>query len=198
MSSSTPRNAGALNWANGLTVARIVGAPILFWAILANDDRSGTSWVGFAFGWTLGATDYFDGILARRGRVSQWGAFLDPLADKVVVLGAMACFISVERYTWLPVAIVAVREVGITAARSYWARMGLALPARRSAKYKTLVQGLAICIALTPPLEDTDGVVLGALWVAVAFTVVTGLQYARDGRAATSRTGSLPVGATES
>lgn len=190
MTVTTARQAGVLNWANGLTVARIAAAPVLFWVILRHEDDLGTSWPGVFIGWTLGFTDYYDGILARRGRVPRWGAFLDPLADKVVVLGGMVSLIAVDRYHWFPVALVAVREVGMTVYRSYWARFGLAIPARRSAKYKTLVQGVAMCIAIMPSFEDNQRVVDGALWIAVALTLWTGYQYWRDGREALSHNGA--------
>jgi len=60
-------------------------------------------------------------------------------------------------------------------------------PARRSAKYKTSVQALALAMAVMPTLEDADLVLAVALWVAVAFTVVTGVQYMLDSRSARAR-----------
>ena len=100
--------------------------------------------MAFGLGVALASTDFFDGRIARRANVvSRSGAFLDPLADKVVILGSGFCLVAVDRYWWLPVTLMAVREVGITAWRARWARHGLALPARRSAKYKTVVQGVA-------------------------------------------------------
>jgi CDP-diacylglycerol--glycerol-3-phosphate 3-phosphatidyltransferase len=178
--------------ANVLTVSRLVVAPFLFWVILEADATRGTSWTAFGLGVVLGLTDYLDGPVARRsGAITRSGAFLDPLADKVVVVGAAVCFVSVDRLHWLPVAIVAAREVGISLVRVYWARQSLAMPARRSAKYKTLVQGLALVLAAMPILEDAQGAIEAAWWVAVAFTVYTGLQYVLDGRSATSTTGSL-------
>ena len=96
---------------------------------------------------------------------------------------------AVERYWWVPVTIMAVRELGITAWRSRWAREGLALPARRSAKYKTLVQGIALAAAVMPTLEDQDTAIDLLLWVAVVWTVVTGVQYLIDGQSALSPTG---------
>ena len=133
----------------------------------------------------MASTDFFDGRVARRANVvSRSGAFLDPLADKVVVLGAAFCLVAVERYWWVPVTIMAFRELGITAWRIRWAGEGVSIPARRSAKYKTFVQGVALAMAVMPSLESADAVLTGALWVAVAFTLVTGLQYLLDGRAA--------------
>jgi CDP-diacylglycerol--glycerol-3-phosphate 3-phosphatidyltransferase len=139
----------------------------------------------------LGASDFFDGVLARRrGTVSRWGAFLDPLADKVVVVGVALSLVAVERYSLLPVVLLIVREVVITFYRLWYVRRGLAVPARRSAKWKTSIQGLALMLAVLPPLEGADLLVEGVLWLAVVFTLVTGFQYLADGSRATSRTGS--------
>jgi len=115
--------------------------------------------------------------------------FLDPLADKVVVIGVAVCLVSVDRYHWVPVALLALREAVITGYRLVLARQGLAVPARRSAKWKTTVQGLALMLAVAPPLEDADVAVAAALWVALAVTLVTGAQYLLDGTRAASTTG---------
>ncbi len=190
---ATQRDAGAMNWANALTATRLVLAPLLFWLVLDAEQTRGASWWAAGLGFALAVSDYYDGKVARRGgghRISRWGAFLDPLADKVVVLGSMICFVIVDRYWWVPVAIVAVREALITGYRIWFARYGLALPARRSAKYKTFSQGVALLLAALPPLENADWLVNSALWVAVAVTVVSGVQYLIDGRAAMSRSGS--------
>ncbi len=190
MTPAPPAQAGLTHPANVLTITRLVFSPVLFWLVLVAEPRRGVSWTAFALGIVLAATDFFDGRVARRANVvSRSGAFLDPLADKVVVLGAAVCLVVVGRYHWLPVALVAVREIGITAWRARWARRGLAVPARRSAKYKTFVQGAALVLAVFPPLEDADAVVAAAWWVAVGFTLVTGWQYLADGRSATSTTG---------
>jgi CDP-diacylglycerol--glycerol-3-phosphate 3-phosphatidyltransferase len=178
--------------ANVLTIARIVLAPPLFALILLAEDRRGASWAAFVLGVVIALTDNFDGKLARRWGTTRSGAFLDPLADKIVVLGVMFSLVAVDRYHWLPVAIVTVREVAISVWRSRWARRGVAIPARRSAKHKTLVQGIALLVAVLPPLEDHSWPIDGLLWIAVAFTVVTGLQYALDGQRAMSLTGDRP------
>ena len=177
--------------ANLVTLARLLLAPALFALVLGAEDRHGATWAGFVLGLVLASTDYFDGILARRrGTVSRWGAFLDPLADKVVVIGVGVCLAMVGRYAWLPVVLLTVREVAITGYRLWFARRGLAVPARRSAKWKTTIQGVALLLAVMPPLEDADLVVQACLWVAVTFTLVTGAQYLLDGGRATSTTGS--------
>ena len=97
----------------------------------------------------------------------------------------------VDRYWWLPVAIVTAREVAITAMRAHFARNGMAIPARTSAKYKTLVQGLALLVAVIPVLKDTQTPSVVALWIAVALTLWSGWQYMRDGSNGTTTRGSL-------
>jgi len=185
-----PTHAGITHPANMLTMTRLVFAPLLFWLVLEARDTRGASWAAFGLGVALAATDFFDGKVARRANVvSRSGAFLDPLADKVVVLGSAIFLVEVDRYWWLPVSIMAVREIGITAWRTKWAREGLSIPARRSAKYKTFVQGVALAMAVMPTLETADTLIAVALWIAVAWTVVTGGQYLLDGQNATSRTG---------
>jgi len=185
-----PRQAGITHPANLLTIARLVFAPLLFWFVLDAEASRGASWAAFGLGMTLATTDFFDGKVARRANVvSRSGAFLDPLADKIVIIGGSYCLVYVDRYWWVPVTIIAIRELGITAWRTRWAREGLSLPARRSAKYKTFVQGVALVMAVMPTLETNDTLIAAMLWIAVGWTVVSGVQYVLDGQSALSTTG---------
>lgn len=180
------------NPANMITLARIAASPLLFIAILTNEASKGTSWFAFVLGWIFAATDYLDGELARRyDLISRSGAFLDPLADKVVVLGSMFCLVAIERFHWFPVALIAIRELVITGYRSYWVRKGRTVPARTLGKYKSGFQGLAIAAAVFPTWKDQDIIVNGLLWLAVAFTLYSGLLYLLDGSAATRSSGDL-------
>jgi len=179
---------GGSKWslgANLLTIARFVLAPVL--AVLVYQQNPW--WVTFWLALGLGATDFFDGRMARRGQPTRLGAFLDPLADKVAVLGVAFALVLVDRFWWVPVVIITVREVAIMVYRSYWGRQGLAVPARKSGKHKALVQGLAVAAALLPPLEPYPLVADALLWLAVVFTVVSGVQYLLDGSNALSTTG---------
>jgi len=187
---AAPRQAGITHPANLLTIARLLFAPLLFWFVLDAEADRGASWAAFGLGVALASTDFFDGKVARRANVvSRSGAFLDPLADKVVIIGSAYCLVHVDRYWWVPVTIIAIRELGITAWRSRWARSGLSLPARKSAKYKTFVQGLALSMAVMPPLNDEDTLLTVVLWIAVGWTVYSGLQYLLDGQNALNTTG---------
>lgn len=177
------RVAGSPNWAlaaNSLTVMRLTLSPVLALLVYHRNPWWATFWLG----WMLGATDVIDGSLARRSTPTRLGAFLDPLADKVVVLLVGFTLVGIGRFSALPMVIITVREVAIMAYRSYWSRRGLAIPARRSAKYKTFVQGVALAAALCPLLDGHLWVADALLWVAVVFTLGSGLQYMIDGRSA--------------
>jgi CDP-diacylglycerol--glycerol-3-phosphate 3-phosphatidyltransferase len=180
---------GRSRWAlaaNALTVFRFAMAPVLAALVAAKNPW----WLTFWMGWFLGFTDMLDGSFARRASPTRLGAFLDPLADKVVVLFVGFTLVGIGRFPLLPILIIAIREGGIMLYRSYWSRNGLAIPARRSAKYKTLVQGVALAAAMCPPLEPYPWVADSLLWLAVAFTLVSGLQYLVDGREALRTTGA--------
>lgn len=165
--------------ANAVTITRVALTPLLLLLILGTGD----SWPAFA-GWVvLAGTDGLDGYLARRHGTTRSGAFLDPLADKFLVLGAMWALVVTHHFWWLPVALIAVREVAISVYRSLAGRQGVTMPARRSAKAKTFVQALAVGFALFPTTADAyRWIPNGLLWAAVVLTVVSGLQYFLDGR----------------
>ena len=84
--------------ANLVTLARIAAAPVAF-AIMVANDGVGT-WALFALWFVLSATDMFDGYLARKHGSTRSGAFLDPLADKVLVLGGFITLAVVGRFPW--------------------------------------------------------------------------------------------------
>ena len=109
-----------------------------------------SSWPAVALWIILCVTDGIDGYLARRQGATRSGAFLDPLADKVLVLGAMIALVAAGEFWWLPVAIIVVREIAISVFRSFWGRRGLAVPATQWAKVKTVVQEVAVGFALLP------------------------------------------------
>ena len=104
----------------------------------------------------LCASDGIDGFLARRHGTTRSGAFLDPLADKVLVLGAMFTLVGEGVFPVVPVAIIAVREVAISLYRTFAGRQGVSVPASRLAKLKTVIQQLAVGFALFPPPPSTD------------------------------------------
>ena len=166
--------------ANGVTLARVLATPLRLAMIV---DR-GASWSVEGLWFVLSLTDGIDGFLARRHGSTRSGAFLDPLADKFLVLGAMVALVHTHAFWWVPVAVIAVREVAMSVYRSVVGRVGISIPARRSAKWQTAVQDLAVALAVLPGVgDDHPGIARIVLWVAVALTVYTGLEYWRDARA---------------
>jgi CDP-diacylglycerol---glycerol-3-phosphate 3-phosphatidyltransferase len=165
--------------ANGITVARLLATPVVLVLVLSY----GTSWLTVAAWFGLSCTDGVDGWLARRHGTTRSGAFLDPLADKFLVLGAMFALVIDGRFWWLPVAVITLREFGISLYRSWVGRQGISVPARPLGKAKTVVQDLAVGAALLPAIGDHQpGVAVVLLYVAVVLTVVSGAQYILDGR----------------
>lgn len=175
--------------ANVITVLRLVLSPLLL--VMIVEDPS--SWAAFAFWTMLACTDGIDGYLARRHGTTRSGAFLDPLADKVLVLGALFALVAAERFWVVPAAIIAAREVAISVFRTHLGRQGLAVPARTLGKVKTVVQETAVALALLPLTADADVVAAGVLWVAVVLTVVSGAQYLLDGRSAATTMARRPA-----
>ena len=175
--------------ANVLTVGRLV-LTVPFLSMVSGSGASTTAvtlWIGLCL------TDWADGLVARRQGTTRSGAFLDPLADKVLVLGALAALVAQGTFWWVPAVIIAVRELGIQAFRSFWARRGLAVPATGLAKVKTVVQQVAVGFALLPlTATDASWVATSVLWVAVVLTVVTGYQYVTAGSRLATTSGSRP------
>ena len=165
--------------ANALTMLRVLATPVLLFMVL--DD--GPTWPAFALWVVVTLTDLADGVVARRQGATRSGAFLDPLADKVLVLGVMFALVANDHLWWLPVALIAARELVVSAYRSWAGRRGISVPARPWAKVKTVVQDVAVGLTLVPSDNAVwDGFVSGLLWVAVVLTLVTGVQYLLDGR----------------
>ena len=182
MNSDTYGPSALLTPANAITLARLAVAPVLFSSIV----ETGDSWSTLALWILLAGSDGIDGWLARKQGTTRSGAFLDPLADKVLVLGAMLVLVVEGFFWWVPVALIAVREIALTIYRSYVGRRGVSIPARRSAKVKTVCQEVAVGFALLPPTAEHAGWIAdGVLWVAVALTLVSGVQYLQDGRRST-------------
>ncbi len=162
-------------WANAITVGRLLLSPLMFWAI-PNDDKG--AWIAVILWFVLCTSDGIDGYIARRHGTTSAGAFLDPLADKVLVLGAMFTLVSTGVFWVVPVIIIAAREFVISVYRVFVAGKGISVPASKLAKYKTVSQQFAVAFALFPPTAlAATWLWNGLLWVAVALALVSGGQY---------------------
>ena len=163
-------------WANAVTVSRILVSPLLF--IVVPLDNAG-SWLAAWLWFSLCVSDVLDGFLARRYGATKSGAFLDPLADKVLVLGAMFTLVNREMFSIWPVVIIAIREVIVSIYRVVVGAKGVSVPASRIAKVKTLSQQVSVGFALAPfSARDMTYAWKITLWLAVVLTIVSGAQYA--------------------
>ncbi len=156
--------------ANAITLARLVLAiPLL--VLIARD---GASWLAVT-GWVvLGATDGLDGWVARRDGTTRSGAFLDPIADKFLIVGGFLALAARGTFAWLPVALIVGREVIVSAYRSVMGRRGISVPAKQLGKFKTNVQLVVVGLAVLPPARSLTGLHEALLWAAVAITLVSG------------------------
>jgi len=171
--------------ANAVTITRLLLAVPLLMLIV--DQPS--SWPAVALWIILCVTDGIDGYIARRQGATRSGAFLDPLADNVLVLGAMVALVAAGQFWWVPVAIIAAREITISVFRSYWGHRGLAVPATHWAKVKTVVQEVAVGLALLPITAGHHWIAGSVLWAAVVLTLATGVHYVHAGSRVTRSTG---------
>lgn len=168
-------------WANAITAGRLVLSPVMFLVI---PDHPRGSWVAFGLWFVLSLSDGIDGWIARRHGTTASGAFLDPLADKVLVLGAMFTLVGREVFWLLPVALIAGRELVISVYRILVGSKGISVPASKIAKYKTFVQQLAVGFALWPWFAvDHRWLWNGLLWLAVSLALVSGAHYLMASRA---------------
>jgi CDP-diacylglycerol---glycerol-3-phosphate 3-phosphatidyltransferase len=158
--------------ANLVTALRFaLTVPLL--QVIATDGVSWRATVGWIM---LASTDGLDGWLARRDGTTRSGAFLDPLADKFLAIGGLASLAAKGVFPWVAVILIAVREVGVSAYRTVAGRRGISMPARNLGKMKTVLQLVAVGWALCPSTADYYGLGLSILWMAVALTVVSGLD----------------------
>ena len=186
-----PRPGGpVVNLANGLTLGRLLVVPVFAALLLAADLSTAVRLVLFLLFTLACVTDVVDGRVARsRGQITRFGVLADPIADKTLVGSALIGLSLLGHVPWWATGIVLGRELAVTAIRMAVLRHGL-IPASRGGKLKALTQNIAVAAYLLP-LSGLAAAVRGPLLlVAVACTVLTGLDYAlqafrlrRDGAA---------------
>lgn len=171
------------NVPNALTVLRIVLVPVFGWLLLSHPDQ---------LSWRLGATavfivailtDLFDGRIARKyNLITRFGKLWDPVADKALTGMAFVGLSILGELPWWITIVILVREWGITLLRVAVLKYGV-MAANRGGKLKTVMQSVALILFL-PGLAFLPTVVQwvawGTMWLALALTVVTGLDYVRE------------------
>jgi CDP-diacylglycerol---glycerol-3-phosphate 3-phosphatidyltransferase len=170
-------NRAALNLPNAFTFLRALLVPVILWLLLAEGEGDALRWWAFWIFTFAALTDTVDGRVARRyGTVTPFGQLADPLADKLLVGGALASLAIVGEVPWWAVVVIVAREVGVTVLRTRLVqRQGLVMPASHSGKIKAVSQMIAIGAYLLPilggPLPDL------LLYLAVVLTIWSGIDY---------------------
>lgn len=175
-----------LSLPNILTLSRIVAVPVLI-ALLWWPDR--TLWtIAFGLYVLVGITDYFDGALARKmGIVSKLGAFLDPIADKIMVAAVLLMLAAVDSISGIHIIaaiIILLREIMVSGLREFLAGSQVSMPVSRLAKWKTTFQMVALgALILAGALASVEvwWAGIGCLWAAALLTTITGWDYLRIG-----------------
>ncbi len=187
MSKSLIRRRKILDWEhwkvltvpNMLTFVRMGVLPFLVGAFLT--DWPWRNWVALGLFAIAGLTDYADGYIARRyQQASKFGAFLDPIADKLLVsttLLMMAGTGFLSSWHLIPAAVILCREFIISGLREFLAASGQELRVSRLAQYKTTIQLLSIGFILSDLTPWIVAIGLTALWTAAILALVTGLDY---------------------
>jgi CDP-diacylglycerol--glycerol-3-phosphate 3-phosphatidyltransferase len=166
--------------ADQLTIARAASAPLVV-LLFAVHFSSHDYWATGVFCVAM-STDWFDGRIARRsGRTSSFGSLLDPVADKVLVLGTLVVLLDQHVFpAWMVAAIVG-RELLITGLRVAALERGVVIAARDLGKLKTWSQAVAAAVGgLAAAGAWSHSISWWFLLVAVALTWVSGLDYARS------------------
>src|SRR5436305_9951292 len=169
-----------MSFADQLTVARAAAAPLVV-ALFAIDFPGHNYW-GTAVFCVAMTTDWFDGRIARRsGRTSSFGSLLDPVADKVLVLGTLVVLLDQHVFrAWMVAAIVG-RELLVSGLRLAALERGVVIAARDLGKLKTWSQAVAAGVGgLAAAGVWRTGVSTWVLAVALALTWISGLDYARS------------------
>lgn len=187
-----------MNLPNKLTLLRIILVPFFIIAMLVNFPFHYLV-AGCIFG-IASVTDTLDGKIARsRNLVTDFGKFADPLADKILVLTALVCFLQVGllgSFGAIPVIIVLFREFAVSGIRLVAASSGKVVAANIWGKIKTVSQmvGISVIFAMQVVLEVLNAMKVstgfvskvfyyignGLIWLSTVFTLISGIIYLKD------------------
>ena len=180
--------ADALNLPNLLTMLRIVLIPVVLWLLSRGSPFD--CYLAALVYMLAAITDFLDGYLARkRNLVSVLGKFLDPLADKLMVMASLVWMVTLGRVpAWLVVVLIG-REITVTGLRGIASNEGIVIAAGQEGKSKTALQMVGlICLILGYPyhinfgihdfgMVDLVGIGRALVYLSLVFSVVSALQY---------------------
>ncbi len=174
---------------NLLTLSRILAIPVVVASFYVQGDYA--RWFACALFSAAGVTDWLDGHMARRwAQQSDFGRFLDPIADKLLVAATLFMLVATDRLSpeaVLPALVILCREILVSGLREYLAELRVGLPVSKLAKWKTAIQMVSIGVLIVgnagPAILPVAAIGEILLWVAALLTLVTGYDYLRAGLA---------------
>lgn len=177
-----------MNTPNKLTVARMIMVPFLVVFLLTGWGGEANRYISLLIFVAASITDWFDGYLARKNHlVTNFGKFMDPLADKLLVCSAMICMIEIGRLPAWFVIIIIGREFIISGFRLIAAENGIVIAANYWGKFKTVSQMIMI-ILLILHFDLSVFVILEQIfiWLSLALTVISLMTYIWQNRSVLS------------
>jgi CDP-diacylglycerol--glycerol-3-phosphate 3-phosphatidyltransferase len=167
-----------MNLPNKLTILRVIMVPVFVLFMLTDIGGTANKWIALVLFIVASLTDLLDGKIARKyNLVTNFGKFMDPLADKLLVCAAMICLVEMEKLSaWIVIVIIS-REFIISGFRLVASDNGIVIAASYWGKFKTVFQMgmIIILIADLGGIFGTIGVLF--VWVALILTVVSLLDY---------------------
>lgn len=164
-----------MNLPNRLTILRILMIPLCILLLLLRWDFPAALVFGLAC-----LTDYWDGHIARKkGLVTNFGKFADPVADKILVVSVMVVLMHQGRFPWWALCIVVIRELAVDGLRLVAIEQGLVIAAGILGKYKTVFQMMGVLAAI---LNAPHWLLLILCLILSALTIVSGFKYFIDGK----------------
>ena len=176
---------------NALTLGRVAAVPVIT-ALFFLDTPTGR-WITLAIFAVAAITDFLDGYIVRRyDQHTEFGRFLDPIADKLLIattLMMMVAFGQIAGLAIIPAVVILCREILVSGLREYLAGIDVGLPVSWLARWKTALQMIALGFliigdAAHPPVPEELPVRLigeAGLWLAALITLFTGFDYMRIG-----------------
>ena len=167
-----------MNTPNKLTIARMIIVPFLVIFLLTGWGGEANRYISLTLFVVASVTDWFDGYLARKNNlVTNFGKFMDPLADKLLVCSAMICMIDLKRLSAWFVIIIIAREFIISGFRLIAAENGIVIAANYWGKFKTASQMIMIILLIL----HFDGIFVILeqifIWLSLALTIISLITY---------------------
>jgi len=168
-----------MNLPNKLTIFRVILIPFFVFFVLTDYAGAASKWIALGIFIVASLTDLLDGQIARkRNLVTNFGKFMDPIADKLLVCSALICLVDIGRiYSWVVIVIIS-REFVISGFRLIASDNGVVLAASYWGKFKTTFQMVMICLMIADiPNEAVSVVTDIVMWAALALTVISLADY---------------------